>query len=56
VTNRKPTWAEGEGSIEWWRAEVKRAPLDDSDRCDVRGDVLAELLRAYDEREKAGKA
>jgi hypothetical protein len=56
VTNRKPTWTEGEGSIEWWRAEAKRAPLDESDRCDVRGDVLAELLRAYDEREKAGKS
>lgn len=45
-----------EGSIEWWRAETKRSPLAESDRCDVRGDVLAELLRAHEEREKAGKA
>ena len=41
-----------EGSIEWWRAEVERRPLRDDDVCDVRGDVLRELLRGYVPRDR----
>lgn len=43
------------GSVGWWLAEEQRAPLDDGD-CEVRGDVLAELLRVYREHQAARAA
>lgn len=41
-----------EGTLAWWRAEAEREPLRDDDVCEVRGDVLRELLRGYTPRDR----
>lgn len=47
VVAESPSGLTTEGGIEWWLADTARAPLTDSVTCEVRGDVMRELLAAY---------
>ncbi len=47
VVAESPSGLTTEGGIEWWLADAEREPLTDSVTCEVRGDVMRELLAAY---------
>lgn len=47
IVAESPSWLTTEGGIEWWLADTARVPLTDSVTCEVRGDVMRELLAAY---------
>lgn len=56
AVGESPPGLSTEGGVAWWLAEVERHPLTDDDTCEVRGDIMRELLDAYRERENARAA
>lgn len=50
VVAESPAGLPTEGGVDWWLSEVERVPLTDTVTCEVRGDVMRELLRVYREQ------